>query len=97
MDHLRHSTPTGRAFIELVKAIINNEGVECEQLPEFFFPQRDAMNQIELEINVAKTVCAECPVKNLCLEYAVIAKEPYGIWGGTTPEERRKLTLLHAS
>ena len=97
MDHLRHSTPTSRTYIALMHAIIDNEGVECEQLPEFFFPQKDAMNHIELEMNVAKTICYDCPVRELCLDYAVTAKEPFGIWGGTSPDERRKLTSTRAS
>lgn len=37
----------------------------------------------------AKTFCGECPVRKRCLEYALIYGE-YGIWGGTTEEERRE-------
>jgi len=36
----------------------------------------------------AKRVCRRCPVQVECLRYAVERREPYGIWGGTTPVER---------
>ncbi|MBA3430031.1 MAG: WhiB family transcriptional regulator [Actinobacteria bacterium] len=37
----------------------------------------------------AKRVCRQCTVRARCLEYALSAKEPYGIWGGLTEVERR--------
>lgn len=40
--------------------------------------------------NKAKEVCAKCPVKEPCREYG-IENEQYGIWGGTSPEQRRKI------
>jgi WhiB family transcriptional regulator, redox-sensing transcriptional regulator len=42
----------------------------------------------------AKAVCATCPVAIRCLEWALSIREPYGIWGGTSPEER--IDLLSA-
>ena len=42
----------------------------------------------------AKSVCATCPVRLQCLQYAVAADERYGIWGGLNQDERR---LLQAS
>lgn len=37
----------------------------------------------------AKRVCRPCRVRQECLEYALQAKEPYGIWGGLTELERK--------
>lgn len=37
----------------------------------------------------AKSICATCDVKEECLEYALVTKEPYGIWGGLTEIERK--------
>lgn len=91
MTNRGHLNQVQQTYAKLIHAIIENEGVECEQLPEFFFPQRDSMNQIHLEIRVAKDVCARCPIVAECLEYAIVGEEAYGIWGGTTPEERRSL------
>lgn len=39
----------------------------------------------------AKAICAACAVETECLTYALDAQEREGIWGGTTPEERRSL------
>lgn len=37
----------------------------------------------------AKVVCAACPVRRECLDYALSMREPYGIWGGLTEIERK--------
>jgi WhiB family redox-sensing transcriptional regulator len=42
-------------------------------------------------VKVAKSICLGCPVRELCLEYALKRSEPHGIWGGTTPRERRRM------
>ena len=39
----------------------------------------------------AKRICAMCPVAEECLEYALAHKERWGIWGGYSERERRKL------
>jgi WhiB family redox-sensing transcriptional regulator len=39
----------------------------------------------------AKRICAYCPVRQACLDYALNAGEPHGIWGGLTPGERTEL------
>ena len=44
--------------------------------PELFF----AESPVDLEL--AKTVCAECPIRKECLEGALERHEPYGVWGG---------------
>jgi WhiB family redox-sensing transcriptional regulator len=41
---------------------------------------------------VAKGICADCPVRRECLEYALRVREPFGIWGGLNETERRALT-----
>lgn len=42
----------------------------------------------------AKAVCADCPVKQMCLAYAVVADEREGVWGEHTAAERRRITHL---
>lgn len=39
----------------------------------------------------AKAICATCPVKKECLDWAVTHYERHGIWGGLNEKERRKL------
>lgn len=56
--------------------------------PELFFPvgtSGPALRQIEQ----AKEICRSCPVIAQCLAAALANGEDAGIWGGTTPEERR--------
>jgi WhiB family redox-sensing transcriptional regulator len=42
---------------------------------------------------IAKRVCAGCPVRQECLDYALRVREPFGIWGGLNEVERRALTV----
>jgi WhiB family transcriptional regulator, redox-sensing transcriptional regulator len=39
----------------------------------------------------AKSVCAQCPVQDLCLEFALSTPEHDGVWGGLTDKERRRM------
>lgn len=39
----------------------------------------------------AKAICATCPVRKACLEFAIKIKEPHGIWGGLNEAERKTL------
>jgi WhiB family transcriptional regulator, redox-sensing transcriptional regulator len=39
----------------------------------------------------AKAICAQCPVRRPCLEYAIRIREPHGIWGGLNELERRAI------
>lgn len=39
----------------------------------------------------AKDICASCPVRRPCLDYAVDIREPHGIWGGLNEAERKEL------
>ena len=39
----------------------------------------------------ATEVCGRCPVAGECLEYAVETNQPFGIWGGKTELQRRRL------
>ena len=39
----------------------------------------------------AKAVCSECPVREACLDHAIVSREKDGVWGGLTAIERRRL------
>lgn len=60
----------------------------CKGLDASIFYPVD--NDIEA-IEVAKAVCAECPVSGPCLEYALSAREKNGVWGGCTERDRRRI------
>lgn len=58
----------------------------CAQTdPEAFFPEKGGSTR------EAKSVCAACDVRAECLEYALTNDERFGIWGGLSERERRKL------
>lgn len=63
----------------------------CRDLdPELFFPIGTVGPAME-QVDTAKAVCARCPVRTDCLAWALRVGEAHGVWGGTTPEERRFL------
>lgn len=55
-----------------------------------FFPV-GVTGSAEVQIHEAKNVCTDCPVKSECLTFAITTNQEYGIWGGTSEEERRVL------
>ena len=57
--------------------------------PDLFFPI-SSTGPAERQITRAKTICAGCPVRRECLEFALGQGLAYGIWGGTTPEDRQR-------
>ena len=58
--------------------------------PALFFPVGTTGYAL-VQIDRAKQVCGECPVKVDCLDYALETNQDAGIWGGTSEEERRGL------
>jgi WhiB family redox-sensing transcriptional regulator len=58
----------------------------CAQTdPEAFFPEKGGSTR------EAKRICQGCDVRSECLEYALAHDERFGIWGGLSERERRKL------
>ncbi len=57
--------------------------------PELFFPL--AIEPYSWQVKRAKQVCGGCPVRRDCLTYALESAQKYGVWGGATEEERRRL------
>ncbi len=54
-----------------------------------FFPE-DESDTHARQIADAKLVCASCPVRQACLEFALRTNQPDGIWGGLNETERRR-------
>lgn len=50
-----------------------------------FFPETEA------EAAAAKAVCASCPVREACLNFALVTRQDDGVWGGLDETERRRL------
>ncbi|GGM34842.1 transcriptional regulator WhiB [Longimycelium tulufanense] len=72
-----------------IGSILNEEWVDramCAQTdPDAFFPGK-GQNARQI-----KRVCARCEVRAECLAYALEHDERYGIWGGLSERERRRL------
>ena len=58
--------------------------------PDLFFPERGASTR------EAKEVCRGCVVREECLEYALSNGEKFGIWGGLSERERRRVRRQRA-
>ena len=62
------------------------ENALCAQTdPEAFFPEKGGSTR------EAKRICQGCEVRDACLEYALSNDERFGIWGGLSERERRRL------
>jgi WhiB family redox-sensing transcriptional regulator len=57
--------------------------------PDLFFPI-STTGPAQEQIARAKMICAGCAVRQECLEFAVTHDPLYGIWGGTTAEDRQR-------
>lgn len=58
--------------------------------PDLFFPERGASTR------EAKEVCRGCVVRDDCLEFALANSEKFGIWGGMSERERRRVRRQRA-
>jgi WhiB family transcriptional regulator, redox-sensing transcriptional regulator len=64
--------------------------------PELFFPigeehtsNKAPTGPVQAQQAEAKTVCRRCPVVTDCLAWAIESGQDFGVWGASTPEERR--------
>jgi WhiB family redox-sensing transcriptional regulator len=87
---------TARAHLSLVPDVDDvplqpgdelwQEKALCAQTdPEAFFPEKGGSTR------EAKRICLGCEVRDACLEYALAHDERFGIWGGLSERERRRL------
>ena len=60
----------------------------------FFLPDETARGVRRRREIDAKAICAHCPVRPRCAAHALTTRERYGIWGGFTEGERRRLLAL---
>lgn len=62
------------------------EAICAQTDPEAFYPEKGEATAD------AKRICQGCPVRQVCLEYAMEHKELFGVWGGLSVRDRRKLS-----
>jgi WhiB family redox-sensing transcriptional regulator len=58
----------------------------CRQVPPSTFFPNDGVG-----VDVARRICATCPVQAPCLEYALVERIDHGVWGGASERERRRI------
>jgi len=72
--------------LSVIEGMEWQERALCAQTdPEAFFPEKGGSTR------EAKKVCLSCEVRGDCLEYALAHDERFGIWGGLSERERRRL------
>ncbi len=82
-----------RATRHLLTALFDDPEVDvwqsralCAQSdPDLWFPDQGG------QVRTPKQVCARCPVRADCLDYALANDERHGVWGGLSERERRPL------
>lgn len=100
-EHLTESAESARPRLSLVPELslsadpvdlaepaddLWQERALCAQTdPEAFFPEKGGSTR------EAKRICLGCEVRDECLEYALANDERFGIWGGLSERERRRL------
>ena len=64
----------------------------CRSVPAevFYPPDRETPRARRQRETLAKQICRKCPVQDACRRFAVGTREPHGVWGGTTPLDRRR-------
>lgn len=78
-----------QAYIPLVEA---RHGQPCREHPEDFYPEDgDGPGANVPKVRRARASCAGCPDRVPCLEFGIAHSIEHGVWGGTTPDERRAM------
>jgi WhiB family redox-sensing transcriptional regulator len=65
--------------------------------PDLFFPDDEDEGLAVLLTQEAKAYCRRCPVAHPCAMSALDRGEPFGVWGGLDPDERRELLARAAA
>ncbi|MEE2521633.1 WhiB family transcriptional regulator [Pseudarthrobacter sp. J75] len=77
--------PSGQEFDDEGELGWQTDALCAQTDPEAFFPEKGGSTRD------AKKVCGSCNVRSQCLEYALANDERFGIWGGLSERERRRL------
>ena len=77
-------------YLDLIAAVDELGGVPCSIFPDAYFPEDLGPGELQGR-KMARELCQRCPLRLQCLEYALEAREQFGIWGGLTTRERQIL------
>jgi len=70
--------------------IFVDDCVPCRDSPEAFLPPTFLNSPL---VEIAKSICSTCGVQQACLDWAVDRPWVEGVYGGTTPLERRRIRM----
>ena len=59
---------------------------KCREVPPAVSSPNDGVG-----VDAARRICADCPARTPCLEYALVNRIDHGVWGGTSERERRRI------
>lgn len=85
-DIRRLPAPTAEAWDWQLEGACRGENTEL-----FFHPEGERGPARRSRQAAAKAICQMCPVIEKCLQHALSVREPYGVWGGLSEEERARL------
>ena len=70
----------------------------CDDAAHFFAPNHvEHKPEKDFREAQARAICAQCPVRTLCLDYAVENGEPHGIWGGLNELQRARMRMRRSA
>jgi WhiB family transcriptional regulator, redox-sensing transcriptional regulator len=76
--------PSGGSSEDSITAWMS--GGNCRNYPPAVFFPSDGVG-----VDRARKICADCPVTDQCLEYALEERIEHGVWGGCSERERRRI------
>lgn len=79
-----------RAQQQLARTAREATDLPCRIEPDLFFAEHPQ------DVERAKGLCATCPLQQMCLQTAIAAREPWGVWGGELIEHGRILARKRA-
>lgn len=85
LSHLDHALPTDW----------QQHGLCRVEDATVFFPPGHFEHKPEREAREAKAkaICARCPVRAQCLDWALTTREPHGVWGGLSESDRKQVLM----
>jgi len=82
-------TTTSRPLVDLLDALARDG--ECQYVPDLHTGpdafEDEPLAERRARVDAAKAICADCPVRQVCLEYALRIRPAHGVWAGHTARE----------
>ena len=91
MTIYRHLAEAASSKLQALHEAIEEQGsVACQNFPDEMYEEEDNADSRAMQ-HIIKKICGDCPLRFMCLDYAMTAREQYGIWGGLTTRERNDI------